>query len=256
MATKPKIERVLPPYEQVATDLRDRIEKGEYAPGDLIPSERELADEWGISRATATKAVAALRSQGLVESVTGVGTKVVLQPSPITWSPHERYTIMYRQTGLFRDPREYTTSVKVEVAPAPDEVRIALDLKPGAKVIARYRQMSTNGTPTELSTSWFDAAFRDDCPRLLEKDRIAEGTTAYVATELGVEPTHGQDLVSAELATDQDIHDLGIDAENGPRFIMVTRTTIFDEHNHPITYEVYKQPHSHQALYEYQLTDE
>lgn len=69
-------ERRLPPYARVVADIRARITSGEIAPGSRVPSTREITREWGVAMATATKALAALRQEGLVEAVRGVGTVV------------------------------------------------------------------------------------------------------------------------------------------------------------------------------------
>ena len=72
----PELQEVLPKYLQVANHYRDQIVSGALPPGVEIPSERQLAAEWGISRPTATRALAALRNQGLVEARQGSGTFV------------------------------------------------------------------------------------------------------------------------------------------------------------------------------------
>jgi AcrR family transcriptional regulator len=61
---------------RIAADLRARIAAGEFAPGDRVPSTRELTRRWGVAMATATKALGALRDEGLLRSVRGVGTVV------------------------------------------------------------------------------------------------------------------------------------------------------------------------------------
>jgi AcrR family transcriptional regulator len=66
----------LPPYAQIAAELRDQIEKGTLAPGDRVPSTREITQRWGVAMATATKALAALRQEGMVRPIPGVGTVV------------------------------------------------------------------------------------------------------------------------------------------------------------------------------------
>ncbi len=66
----------LPPYAQIAAELRDQIEKGTLAPGDRVPSTREITQRWGVAMATATKALAALRQEGIVSPIPGVGTVV------------------------------------------------------------------------------------------------------------------------------------------------------------------------------------
>jgi DNA-binding transcriptional regulator YhcF (GntR family) len=71
-----------PPYVRIVAELRDRIETGALAPGDRVPSTREITRQWGVAMATATKALTALRQAGLVRSVPGVGTVVDTAPRP------------------------------------------------------------------------------------------------------------------------------------------------------------------------------
>ncbi|MEV4611076.1 TetR/AcrR family transcriptional regulator C-terminal domain-containing protein [Kitasatospora sp. NPDC049258] len=69
-----------PPYAKIAAELRNRIETGELRPGDRVPSTRALTQRWGVAMATATKALAVLRQEGLVRGVPGVGTVVCAVP--------------------------------------------------------------------------------------------------------------------------------------------------------------------------------
>ena len=66
----------LPPHKQIAGWLRARIESGELAPGQVLPSEKELTDTFGVARTTARRAVAALREEGLVYTVAQRGSYV------------------------------------------------------------------------------------------------------------------------------------------------------------------------------------
>jgi AcrR family transcriptional regulator len=69
------------PYRRIVQELRRRIEAGELKPGDRVPSARAITREWGVAIATATKAHAALREEGLTVARPGVGT-VVAGPAP------------------------------------------------------------------------------------------------------------------------------------------------------------------------------
>lgn len=53
-----------------------RSQRGELAAGDRLPSERELVETWEVAKATANKAIAALKVEGLVETRIGSGTVV------------------------------------------------------------------------------------------------------------------------------------------------------------------------------------
>lgn len=68
-------------YQRIVAAVREQIRNGELAPGDRVPSTRELTRQWGVAMATATKALTALRHEGLVRPVAGIGT-VVAGPPP------------------------------------------------------------------------------------------------------------------------------------------------------------------------------
>jgi DNA-binding GntR family transcriptional regulator len=66
-----------PIWKQLTAILRARVLSGRIEPGHVIPSEKQLEQEFGVARGTTRKAVAALRSEGLVVTVAGRGTYVV-----------------------------------------------------------------------------------------------------------------------------------------------------------------------------------
>ena len=65
-----------PPYARIAAELRDQIGRGQLKPGQRVPSTREITARWGVAMATASRVLAALRQDGLVHPVPGVGTVV------------------------------------------------------------------------------------------------------------------------------------------------------------------------------------
>lgn len=70
--TMATLDSLKPPYREIADRIRDRISTGHYPDG-KIPSERALIKHYGVSRATATKALAALESEGLIVRRRGAG---------------------------------------------------------------------------------------------------------------------------------------------------------------------------------------
>ncbi|MEU5535816.1 TetR/AcrR family transcriptional regulator C-terminal domain-containing protein [Streptomyces sp. NPDC020362] len=75
--------QVVPRYRQIVAELRRQIETGELAPGDRVPSTREITKEWGVAMATATKVLTELRHEGMVRAVPGVGTVVEAPSRPV-----------------------------------------------------------------------------------------------------------------------------------------------------------------------------
>ncbi|MEU5427775.1 GntR family transcriptional regulator [Streptomyces olivoreticuli] len=70
-------------YQQVAAEIRNAITAGEIPPGAPVPSESQLMDRYGVSRPTVRNAVAALRSEGLIEVIHGKGSYVRALPAPV-----------------------------------------------------------------------------------------------------------------------------------------------------------------------------
>ncbi len=63
-------------YEDIVTQIRGMISRGELAVGDRLPPERRLAEMFSVSRNTVREAIRSLAEQGLVESRQGAGTFV------------------------------------------------------------------------------------------------------------------------------------------------------------------------------------
>jgi DNA-binding GntR family transcriptional regulator len=66
----------VPRYRQVAGIIRARIETGQLAEGDQIPSRDQMQQDYGIARDTAAKALRLLVDEGLVVVVPGRGARV------------------------------------------------------------------------------------------------------------------------------------------------------------------------------------
>lgn len=60
--------------EKVVQQIEESVVVGRLAPGDRLPSERELAGQLGVSRATVRQAIETLRGRGMVEAYSGRGT--------------------------------------------------------------------------------------------------------------------------------------------------------------------------------------
>ena len=63
-------------YLRLADHIAARIAAGHYAPGAMLPNEREMVPEYGVSIDTVRRAVAELRERGLVVTLPSKGTYV------------------------------------------------------------------------------------------------------------------------------------------------------------------------------------
>ncbi|MFF4650474.1 TetR/AcrR family transcriptional regulator C-terminal domain-containing protein [Streptomyces sp. NPDC001380] len=162
---------------RIAAELRRRIAAGELAPGDRVPSTREITREWGVAMATATRALTELRREGLVRAVPGVGTVVAdvdagadagagagrpvrdarqAGPRP---APAARARRRSATDGALTPGRVVTTAVAVADAEGLAAVsmrRVAAEL--GVSTMALYRHVADKD---DLLLQMMDAAFSE-----------------------------------------------------------------------------------------------
>ncbi|MGA5561728.1 GntR family transcriptional regulator [Streptomyces platensis] len=156
------MEQSAPPYRRIVDAIRSRIDSGELAPGDRVPSTRRITQEWGVAMATATKVLTTLRQEGVVRAVPGVGT-VVAEPQPQPQRaarpglPRERRP---RETdrGLSRESvvRAGLKIADAEGLRALSMRRVAAEF--GVSSMALYRHVANKD---ELVVLMADAAFRE-----------------------------------------------------------------------------------------------
>jgi DNA-binding GntR family transcriptional regulator len=228
----PELQQVLPKYVQVADYIRDLILRGELRPGDEIPSERRIVEEWGISRPTATRALAALRAEGLVEARQGSGTFVREQPR-MARRARDRYA-RGRATGQIYTAGERSEITDAGLLVAPEEVATALGIAAGAQAIRRRRVVYEETGPVEVSSSWFPESLGARAPKLLECVRIREGTIGYIERLTGRRARSGRDRISARLATSDEASALQLG--DGPAAVLVVHHTAFDAAGDPIEF--------------------
>ena len=145
-----------PKYAQVVAEIKSRIERGEYPPGSLLPSEHQLVTDFGVSRPTIVKALSALRQDGWIDTQQGRGSFVRGRPA---LAGAERT----RPAEAVLELPEASLSgelVQAGVKLAPGYVTRLLGLEPGAKAFVRQRLL---GTRTARS-SWRRCGCRSSWP--------------------------------------------------------------------------------------------
>ncbi len=196
------IAREEPPYLQIARHYRERIERGELQPGHVLPSVREMAQQWGVANTTAARALKALQAEGLALSMPGSGTVVSNQGSgPAT---AEQLAVHLRATGQFYPPGYETTILDAEITPAPEQVAAVLGVEPGDRVIRRRRiTREPSGKPVEASSTFVREEFAELAPDLLEAQPIPSGVLGYLEAQTGKTATNGCDQYGAWPASEE-----------------------------------------------------
>jgi GntR family transcriptional regulator len=152
-------ELPLPLYLQLARHLRRLIIDGRLGDQDALPSERELAELFGVSRVTVRKAIHELIGEGLLRQRQGAGTfvshglHVEQRLSTLT-----SFSEDMESRGLVAGSRWLGHAVAV----ATPEEALALDLTPGSRVSRLHRQRLADGTPVATELAVVPSRFLDD----------------------------------------------------------------------------------------------
>jgi GntR family transcriptional regulator len=196
-------------YLRIATELRRLVTSGEIAPGRLLPSESELAEEHGASRVTIRKALAQLKHDGIVDSRQGFGWYVV--GAPLRQSLRDLTTIERQIRASGREhSRELMRFAFTATPPALTEV---LTTK---SVLEVTRIDRIDGQPFATATVWVRADLAAGLsPQALERRPLSE--------QLGVELGGATQTITAVSATKQDAGLLGV--PKGAPLLRVERTT-------------------------------
>src|SRR5262250_3118479 len=158
------------PYVQIIEHYRQEIRDGRLKDGDMLPSGREIAQQFGVSLATAAKVATGLQALGLVTPRPGAGT-VVTAPRPPADRARGGPVLITLASRTPVQPGDKAKVTDAGLFPAPQDVAAQLGVEPMAQVVRR-RQVTIRGeAPAATLTSWFPASLAEQVPGLLKKAR-------------------------------------------------------------------------------------
>jgi GntR family transcriptional regulator len=145
------------PHRQIADQLRARIRRGDWAPGERLPSIPAIADMFGVAKQTVQRTIDQLRVEGVLITKPGSGTYVRGTRRRLNRLARGRYGA-YRgyHANLAARYRQYL--VEVGRAPAPPEVADAFGVADGTELVVRRHVVRTDDAPVEVGASWFRVA--------------------------------------------------------------------------------------------------
>ena len=138
-----------PLYRQIKALLMRSLQGGEWRPGEVIPSEVELAGRYKVSQGTVRKAIDALADENLLVRRQGKGTFV---------ATHAEERVQFRFLRLMPDEGEVggmtRRFIECRRLRAPADVARALALKAGDTTVQVRRVLSFRGRPAVLDDIW------------------------------------------------------------------------------------------------------
>ncbi len=195
-----------PKYQQIAEDLRHRIESGELpeAGQQTLPTEIELMERYNASRNTVRDAIKLLTARDLVETRPGQGTFVVEKINPfVTTLTSDPETGRGGGEGdvyiaeVAAGGRTTVTSVpRIEVQQAGAAIADALRINDGDQVVSRHQRRFIDGTAFSLQTSFYPMSLvQRGATQLIQATDLKEGTVAYLADTLGIKQAGYRDSI-------------------------------------------------------------
>jgi GntR family transcriptional regulator len=206
-----------PLYRQIKDLLVEGLERGEWKPGELIPSELELAARFQVSQGTVRKAVDELAAENLLVRRQGKGTFVATHHEPKAQFRFLR--IVPDQGEPVRPASQFLDCRRVR---ASGDIARQLDIKAGDAVVYLRRLLSFDGTPVVLDEIWL--------PGTLFKGLTAERLAEYKGplyglfeTEFGTRMIRADERIRA-IAADADAARL-LAVEPGAPLLLVDRVS-------------------------------
>lgn len=217
-----------PMYDQLRRLIIEHIEQDGLQPGDPLPGEHRLCEQYGVSRTVVRQALAQLEHEGLVERVKGKGTFVA--------RPRTSESLVHTLVGLYEETERRGGHVRSDIlrhetVPADADVAAALELDEGDLVVVLTRLRYVDGDAWSLSTTWMPEAVG-----AVTLGADLRDTSLYrLLAEHGIAATHGARSAEATVATHEQAGLLGVSAGSA---LLRLRSVSRDASGRPIEFFV------------------
>lgn len=180
----------LPLYQQLKSLIEDRIASGEWLPGTQVPSERELCEQFQISRITVRLALADLVNEGRLVRTQGRGT-FVAHPRI-----EQRLTSLtgFTQDMQSRGKRAGSQVLQLESTAALPNVARALQLKVGEPVILLKRLRLADSEPVAVETAYLPEIV---CHGLVKEKLDGKSLYDLLRKNYNIHPTRAEQQLEA-----------------------------------------------------------
>jgi GntR family frlABCD operon transcriptional regulator len=210
-------------YEQMMQHLRVAIRTGQYVPGQRLPSDSELCQQFGVSRITSRRAVQELVNEGILERKQGKGTFVSYPKIAIRVMALDGF----QGFSKMRDGDSKVRVLRKEQRGATNKEAAMLNIHAGDPVYELMRVLEVDGLPISLDRSIYDI---NRLPGFL--DYIEDNTSTYevMANRYGRNNIRVTKEITATLARPDEAHHLH--CNTGDTLFLVAKTT-YDKDDRP-----------------------
>jgi GntR family transcriptional regulator len=188
-------ELPIPYYLQVAETIRSRIQTKQYNEGDMIPSYRELENEFKVSNITVRKAIEILLKDGIVNRKRGVGTEVAkVDGDTITWELTGNLHSLRNSARLVSLSAEI---LEIATISCPDRIGRILSVEPGEEVWRMKKIRRHEDTIMAYYVTYSDPRW---CTKITKNDAKKGGFVDLFCKKSGLTLTRLEQRVEAAVA--------------------------------------------------------
>jgi GntR family transcriptional regulator len=211
------MKTVLPLYAHLKEEIITAISAGNYAPGDQIPSQRELIEQYNASHMTVRRAINELLQEGVIYGIPGKGIfvsepKVVAESSPL---------MGFTEDMARRGMKASSQVLIAELITASTALARTLEVEVGTLLVHLRRLRLADGVPIGVQAAYLKHSLS---PTLLQFDLENHSLYDILREHFGLKPASARVSVEASLA-DEDISNLlGIQL---PAALLVTEQITF-----------------------------
>ncbi len=216
----------IPLYFQLYEILHLNIINGVWKPDDLMPTEAELIEKYGLSRATVRQAFDMLVNQGWVYRRQGQGTFV----SRPTFEQNLNRIISFWEDMHLRGLKPGTRVLSSELVPASDEMVENLQVDAGEELASLVRLRLADDEPLSVEHSLLVHRY---CPGILEENYANNSLRKMLADKYNLHLVHATQKIRAVSASKNMAKQLGVDV-NAP-LLHIERVS-FNDQGIPIEY--------------------
>ena len=194
----------VPLHRQLFLVLHDEIDRGVIAPGDPLPTEQTLCDQFGVSRITVRRALADLAELGYIERRQGVGS-FVREHGPA--EPTDVSDVLRAGRSFMDGLRQSQFETEVEVVELgarrpPRSIGEALGTSGELLHIVRVRRQRRTGEPLIVSDAWLPNELADT----LTESALLRSPLYELLSDAGVVMDRVQHEITAEIAGPRNAH--------------------------------------------------
>jgi len=152
-----------PVYTQIMNAILQSIESGVYQPGDQLPSQRELCEQYHTSQMTMRRVLDELHRVGVIRTTPGKGIYVKQKSKPSDYGSLQGFEVQMARLGM----KPCTKTLEAKLITATTYLGQMLRIQPGSPVVYIYRLRYADGNPISLYKVYVPHTL---CPGILDTD--------------------------------------------------------------------------------------